>query len=138
MPTPSYEALFSRQVLNEIFPPDRSDRFFEALFGDAAEGAYDISLTYRSANDDCIDFEFQLKQRPGKCLACNLTYGLPDVFKRHPIIDVAGVVRRIDAHLTNGKRCGEWVLGRTREISRELHALPLSVSLTSGPLMQGG
>jgi hypothetical protein len=131
MPTPSYETLFSRQVLDEIFPPDRADRFFEALFGDAEEGAYDIHLAYRSGNDDHIDFEFELKQRPGKCLACNLTYGLPDVFRRHPVIDIAGVVRQIDARMTNGKRCGEWSLGRTREISRELHALPLTVNLSA-------
>lgn len=93
MPVLLYETLFPQHVLDEIFPSDRADRFFEALLGDASEGAYDIMLTYAGETDDRIDFEFQLKQRPGRCLACNLTYGLPEVFKRHPIIDIAGVVR---------------------------------------------
>jgi hypothetical protein len=131
MTIPSYETLFSQQVLDDIFPPDRADRFFDALLGDAAEGAYDITLAYRGGRDDRIEFEFQLKQRPGMCLACNLTYGLPEVFMRHPVIDIAGVVRQIDSRMTNGKRCDKWVLGHTREVSRELHVLPLTVKLTA-------
>lgn len=130
IPTPSYETLFPQHVLDEIFPPDRADRFFEALLGDASEGAYDITLAYVGEADDRIDFEFQLKQRTGKCLACNLTYGLPEVFKRHPIIDVAGVVRRIDGRMTDGSHCGEWVLGRIREASRSMHVLPLTINLS--------
>lgn len=129
MPAPSYQAQFTKQVLDDMFPPDRADRFFDALFGDAAEGAYDISIVFCQATEDRIEFEFQLKQRPGRCLACNLTYGLPEVFMRHPVIDIAGLIRQIDARLTNGKRCGEWSLGRTREISRELHVMPLTVDL---------
>jgi hypothetical protein len=130
--TPStYETLFSQQVLDEIFPPERADRFFEALLGDAAEGAYDITLAYRGGRDDRIEFEFQLKQRPGMCLACNLTYGLPEVFMKHPVIDMAGVIRQINARMTNGKRCGEWALGHTKEVSRELHVLPLVVKLNA-------
>ena len=103
--------------------------FLKPLFGDASEGAYDIILAYAGETADRIDFEFQLKQRPGRCLACNLTYGLPEVFMRHPVIDVAGVVRQIDTRMTHGKQCGEWILGRTREVSRALHVLPLSVNL---------
>ncbi len=120
---------FPRHVLDEIFPPERSDRFFDALLGDASEGAYDIVLNCNGVTSKRLDFEFQLRQRPGKCLACNLTYGLPDVFRRHPIIDAAGVVRRIDSHVGGGKRCGEWALGRTREVSRQLHVIPLTVHL---------
>jgi hypothetical protein len=131
MNTPSSKTVLTQGVLEKIFPSNRADQFFAALFGDASEGAYDIKLVYAGETDDQIDFEFQLKQRPGKCLVCNLTYGLPEVFKRHPVIDVAGVVRQIDSHLTDGKRCGEWTLGRTREISRTLHALALTVKLTS-------
>lgn len=131
MTTSTYETLFSRQVLDEIFPPARADRFFEALLGDAAEGAYDITLAYRGGRDDRIEFEFQLKQRPGMCLACNLTYGLPEVFMKHPVIDMAGVIRQIDARMTNGKRCDQWTLGHTTEVSRELHVLPLVVKLTA-------
>ena len=123
--------LFPRHVLDGIFPPERCDRFFDALLGDAAEGAYDIVLNCSDITDERLVFEFELRQRPGKCLACNLTYGLPEVFQRHPIIDVAGVVRQIDARLTNGRRCGEWSLGRTREISRSLHVVPLTVRLVT-------
>jgi hypothetical protein len=129
MPTPSSNTQFTQDALDKIFPPDRADRFFEALFGDAEEGAYDISLVYRGEANDQIDFAFHLKQRAGKCLACNLTYGLPDVFMRHRVIDVADVVRQIDSMMTNGKRCKDWKIGRTREVSRALHLIPLSVKL---------
>lgn len=132
MPAPSYETLFPQHVLNEIFPSERADWFFEALFGGASEGAYDIILAYAGETDDQIVFEFQLKQRSGRCLTCNLTYGLPEVFLRHPVIDIAGVVRQIESRMTNGQRCGEWTLGRTREVSDDMHVLPLTVSLTTG------
>jgi hypothetical protein len=129
MPEPAYDIVFPQHVLDAIFPTERADQFFEALFGDSSEGAYDIVLTYAGASDERIDFEFQLNQRPGRCLACNLTYGLPEVFMRHPVIDVAGVVRQIDSRMVDGKRCGDWTLGRTREVSRERHVLPLSIKL---------
>lgn len=132
MQKPSCKTIFRQRILDEIFPSSRADRFFAALFGDASEGAYDISLAYAGEKEDQIDFEFQLKQRPGKCLACNLTYGLPEVFMRHPVIDVAGVVRQIDSRMNNGKKCAEWTLGRTREVSRAIHVLPLTVKLTPG------
>lgn len=130
MPIPSCETLFPQHILDEIFPSNRADRFFEALLGDASEGAYDIVLAYAGETDNQIDFEFQLKQRPGRCLACNLTYGLPDVFRRHPVINVADVVRQIDARLTIGRQCGQWALGRTREVSPAMHVLPLTINLT--------
>ena len=130
MPAPIYANLFQPHVLDEIFPADRSDRFFEALFGDADEGAYDISLVYCGEDGNRIDFQFQLDQRPGRCLACNLTFGLPEVFRRHPIIDVPGVIQRIEKAIGKGKRCEQWSLGRTREISRKRHVLPLTVNLT--------
>ncbi len=132
MQTPSCKTIFKQPILDEIFPSTRTDRFFDALLGDASEGAYDITLTYAGESADQIDFEFKLKRRPGKCLACNLTYGLPEVFMRHPVIDVAGVVRQIDSRMINGKQCGEWTLGRTREVSRDMHVLPLTVKLTPG------
>jgi hypothetical protein len=120
---------FTRPVMAEIFPQDRTDRFFEALLGDAGEGAYDIDLVYVGESEAQIRFEFQLRQRPGRCMACNLTYGLPEVFIRHPVIDLAGLIRQIDSRICNGKRCGTWQLGRTREVSRSLHVLPLSIDL---------
>ena len=132
MPAPATDTQFTQDALDKIFPPDRADRFFEALFGDAEEGAYDISLVYRGVANDQIGFEFHLKQRDGKCLACNLTYGLPEVFLRHRVIDVADVVRHIDSMMTNGKRCKDWKLGRTQEISRILHVIPLTIDLVAG------
>ena len=66
MPVPVYETLFQQHILDAIFPADRADQFFEALFGDAAEGAYDISLVFRGAGNNRIDFEFQLSDVSGK------------------------------------------------------------------------
>ncbi len=129
MPETSYEAVFSNEKLKNIFPENRSDQFFEALFGDAAEGAYDISLEYKDGNNDRLKFNILLKQRPGKCLACNLTYGLPKVFSRHPVIDIKGVVENVNDCLEDGLKCGEWTLGRTLEISRDVHIVPLSIAL---------
>ena len=136
MAAQKYLTQFSKHVLDEIFPKARTDRFFEALLGDASEGAFDIVLTYSGESESRIIFEFQLNQRPGKCLACNLTYGLPEVFARHPVIDIAGVVQQIDLRMTNGKSCGKWQIGRTKEISRERHALPLVIELISGDSAQ--
>lgn len=128
------DAQFTQDVLDKIFPPHRADQFFEALFGDAEEGAYDISLVYRGKSEDQIGFEFRLKQRVGKCLACNLTYGLPEVFKRHRILNIASVVEQIDSMMKNGKRCGDWKLGQTRQETRELHVIPLTINLVDNAL----
>ena len=37
-----WKQIFSRTTLRELFPQERTDAFFDALFGDASEGAYDI------------------------------------------------------------------------------------------------
>ena len=74
-------------------------------------------------------FNLELHQRPGKCLACNLTYGLPSVFARHPVIDIQGVVRQVDQMLQDRARCIDWQLGNTREIKRGLHTVPLIIHL---------
>lgn len=111
--------------LDSLFPASRTEAFFDALFGGAEEGAYDIRLTCRRVADDRLDMAFELHQRPGKCLACNLTYGLPQVFQRHPVLNVAGVARALaDAA---GWQDMRWELGRTEEYSRELHCIPLTV-----------
>ncbi len=119
--------IFTEQKLQELFPPTRADEFFEALFGDASEGAYDITLHFAGQQGDALHFELHLGQRPGKCLACNLTYGLPEVFQRHPIIDIAGLAKNIAAAV--GRPLSDWQLGRTVEVSRELHKIPLTVTL---------
>lgn len=126
-----FKTIFSQEKLDALFPPERSNQFFDALFGDADEGAYDIRLAFNKLRDDQLHFEFQLHQRPGKCLACNLTYGLPKVFERHPVIDVKGVVKQLSMLMNGKSRCTEWALGKSKEISRELHVVPLIVKIES-------
>jgi hypothetical protein len=129
MSTDPYESIFTSAALMEIFPSERADQFFEALLGDAADGSYDIELAYAGSAENQLRFDLRLHQRPGKCLACNLTYGLPKVFGRHPVIDLAGVIDRLDQLLGDRDSCAEWQLGRTREIHRELHVVPLHITL---------
>lgn len=121
--------IFSREELRALFPAGRDNDFFESLLGDVDEGAFDIGLAFKGHEGDHLHFEFQLRERPGKCLACNLTYGLPQVFKRHPVINVNGLVREIEKRLDGHYRCDSWELGSTRELSRQLHVIPLKVSL---------
>jgi len=129
MAAENYSDVFTRDVLKKLFPENRSDKFFDALYGDPAEGAYDICLEYNGQSQNRLHFEFHLKERPGKCLACNVTYGLPQVFSRHPIINVKGVVQKIDMLLDGRSKYGGWQLGRTREVSRKLHIVPLTIDL---------
>jgi hypothetical protein len=121
--------IFNEQTLQKLFPHDRADQFFDALLGDASEGAYDIKLAFVGADKSFLQFALNLVQRPGCCLACNLTYGLPDVFARHPIINIAGLVREIDTLLGDLANCGEWQLKRTNSVSSSLHAIPLVINL---------
>ncbi len=125
----SPKEVFSESVLQELFPIDLADRFFEALYGDVAEGAYDIELALREANENKLFFEFHLKPRLGKCLACNLTLGLPQVFSRHPIINIDGLVQKIDQLLDGQAGCTDWQIGMTRQVSDALHVIPLIISL---------
>lgn len=125
------EQLLSQETLQEIFPKERANDYFEALFGDAEEGAFDIELGFRESSDDNLVLEFKLSERPGHCLACNLTQGLPQVFNRHPVIDVNGVVQKIDQLLGDEINCGEWSLGYTEQPSRTTHAIPLTIELQS-------
>ncbi|XPV77488.1 MAG: pancreas/duodenum homeobox protein 1 [Desulfovibrio sp.] len=129
MSATDYTSVFTEDTLQKLFPADRADQFFEAMLGDANEGAYDISLSFQEARGNVLEFEFRLSQRPGRCLACNLTYGLPQVFTRHPVINVKGVVAEI-ANLT-GSSAEEikWELAPTREFSSALHAVPLFVQI---------
>jgi len=124
-----FNDIFTPDVLKKLFPEDRADRFFDALFGDPAEGAYDISLEFREHSQDRLKFELHLTQRPGKCLYCNLTYGLPDVFARHPIINISELVQEINRMLDDCARCVDWQLGPTQEISSDHHIIPLVISL---------
>jgi len=127
MTTNTQEAL-NQELLKDIFPPDKADQFFEALLGDSSEGSFDIQLEFNGRKGNVLELEFQLKQRPGKCLACNLTTGLPKVFSRHPVIDVPGVARQV-AEQFDGASVASWELGRTMQISNQLHVVPLTVTL---------
>lgn len=125
------DALFTPEYLQQIFPTSRADEFFEALFGDADEGAYDISLSYQGCQENAIHLELQLKERPGHCLACNLTQGLPTVFSRHPVINIQGVVDMVGEGLNGEIQCTDWSLGYTQQKSSGLHAIPLTISISA-------
>lgn len=122
--------IFTDEVLRGLFPPERANAFFDALFGDASEGAYDISVTFNNQlpGSKELYFNLNLTQRPGKCLACNLTYGLPEVFSRHPIINIKGLVADIEKVL-NGPKCAQWKLKHTKSLSSALHIIPLVITL---------
>ena len=126
-----WKQIFSRTTLRELFPQERTDAFFDALFGDASEGAYDIELSFdrydRAARN--LRFLLNLRERPGRCLACNLTYGLPEVFARHPVIDLKGLVRDIEGRLDGEMVCGDWRLGRTVQQDNALHSIPLEIEV---------
>jgi hypothetical protein len=123
-----FETYFTQEKLDALFPPERTNKFFDALLGDADDGAYDIRLTYQNHQNHQLHFFIELHQRPGKCLACNLTHGLPKVFTRHPVIDLQGLIARIDQLVKDRGRCREWTLQPTREISRQVHAVPLIIA----------
>jgi hypothetical protein len=125
----NFNQVFTDEALAKIFSNDRADLFFEALYGDSSEGAYNIRLVFVKHTGNSLMFEFHLTQRQGKCLACNLTYGLPQVFSRHPVIDVKGVVEKIGQEIDGHGKILEWKLGNTKEISRSLHVIPLTVLL---------
>ncbi len=120
------EELFTQNYLDTLLPLEKSDQFFEALYGDASEGAYDIRLELISANPGRIVLAFALTQRPGKCLVCSLTYGLPTVFKKHPLIDIQGIVNKIEQ---GGLKITNWRCGETEESTSKLHLIPLYLDL---------
>lgn len=129
MGTEPLNTAFTRDVLKKLFPEERADQFFEALLGDAAEGAFDIRLDFKKHTRNRLEFELHLNQRPDKCLHCSLTYGLPAVFSRHPVININRLVQDIEQLLKGKARCIDWQLSNTREVSAELHIIPLTVFL---------
>jgi len=132
MTNDQYKKIFTPAILRGLFPADRSDRFFEALYGDTEEGAYDIELDYQgyAPNSRNLHFVFNLSERPGKCLACHLTHGLPEVFSRHPVIDISGLINNIDALIGGQVKCGEWQLGATQNLTKKLYSVPLTIKLS--------
>jgi len=119
----------TRESLDRLFPLDRSDYFFEALYGDISEGAYDIQLEFKSFSKDKFELEFHLNQRPDKCMVCSLTYGLPEVFERHPIINIKGLTKKLEELFEGIIRCTSWKLGSTVEMSNTLHVIPLIIEI---------
>lgn len=129
MTSDTLQSVFTKEKLAELFPKERTNDFFEALFGDASEGSYDIALAYRALNGNTLTMELRLHERPNCCLACNLTQGLPQVFSRHPVINVQGIVKDIEALLAGTHRCTGWSLGYTEQQSRSLHVIPLKITV---------
>lgn len=129
MTNDTFKAILTEDNLSKIFPRERADEFFEALFGDASEGSYDIELAYREASGNTLVMDLLLKERPNCCLACNLTQGLPQVFSRHPIINVNGIVSEIDNLLGDNYSCTGWTLGYTEQYSRSLHVIPIKIEV---------
>ena len=124
MPAP-YENVFTPSVMSQLFPPQKTNLFFEALFGDAEDGAYDIRMSFLSGSDGVLNFLYELHQRGNACLACNLTHGLPHVFERHPVIDAKGTAQAIARLAGWEDDAWEWQIGSTEEISTALHVIPL-------------
>ena len=128
---PELTDIFTQERLLELFPPERTEEFFEALFGGAEEGAYDIRLSLRKASKSRLDFLFELHQRGGKCLACNLTLGLPQVFARHPVLNVKGLAAQAAKLAGWEDNSWIWELGRTEEVSSALHVIPFRLEQQS-------
>jgi len=129
MTSHTFNTLLTSEALLKIFPKKRTNDFFEALFGDANEGSYDIQLAYRGTDNKSLTLELLLHERPGCCLACNLTQGLPQVFSRHPVIDIASIVRDIDKLIGDRGTCGEWSLGNTEQRTSSLHVIPIRIMI---------
>ena len=129
MDATTLQTIFTPDTLLRLFPKERTNEFFDALFGDANEGAYDIELGYRGLKGGELVMELRLHERPGRCLACNLTQGLPQVFSRHPIINLNRLVENIGELLQGQARCAGWSLGYTEQQSRSLHVVPLKIQL---------
>ena len=119
---------FSQKNLDQIFPPEKTNDFFEAMLGDASEGAYNIRLIYQGIKDNVLHFAFELAERPEKCLACSVTYGLPQVFKRHRIIDTENIVKEVQAIIGNVNVLS-WELQPTLPIEQKVHLVPLHITL---------
>ena len=121
-----FNQIFTQDFLDQLLPLNLSNQFFEALYGDASDGAYDIRLQFVSASDKQIVLEFNLTQRPDKCMVCSLTYGLPNVFSRHPLININNMIKKIEE---KGVKVEKWYLGDTKEVNTSLHTIPFYLDL---------
>lgn len=112
--------------LDKIFPASKTDEFFEAIYGGAEEGAYDIVLTAHEIGPDQADMAFELRRREGQCLKCNLTYGLPEVFKRHPVLNLDGIAKDL-SQILGWETKPSWEVHPVQEIDDNLHIIPFTV-----------
>ena len=125
------EPVVTDEFLSNLFPQERADEFFDALYGGAEAGAFDIGL--RSAGFDkqrkTLIIEFVLIERPGHCMACNLTYGLPKVFEKHPVINLKGIIDEIRKKLGTKWQIEDWEIGSTQVINRQVNTIPVFIKL---------
>jgi hypothetical protein len=117
----------TQEQFDTLFPSERTNEFFEALFGDADEGAYNIRIEPNTESETRVDCMFALHQRPGKCLVCQLTHGLPHVFERHPLINAAGLAKEIAILKGWDPESVKWTIGETIQHSRALLTIPFAV-----------
>ena len=122
--------MISTESIKNLLPKERVKAFFEAFYFDE-EPAYDLELALGDFDEErrLLRLELRLLARPGQCLACNLTWGLPAVFKKHPILDLEGLVKETEKFLPKGLKVKSWELGPTEERSPELHVIPLLIYL---------
>lgn len=123
--------ILSDEFLLELFPEGKADEFFDALYGGTETGAFDIALVEDGLNEKTgeLNLAFLLTERPGKCMACHLTAGIPNVFERHPITDVKGIVTKIGEKLQSQWRVESWKLGRTLPRGPKENIIPFVVGL---------
>jgi hypothetical protein len=127
--------VLSDDFLKELLPSSRSDDFFEALYGGAETGAFDIALAEDGLNEKTgeLHLAFLLTERPGKCMACHLTTGMPSVFERHPVIDAKGIVKKIEEKLDYRWRIEGWKLGTTLPRGAKKKFIPFVIILQQRP-----
>jgi hypothetical protein len=131
MTKPGPTELIKEEKLTELFPKNRDNEFFNAFYGGSEDGAFDIMLSFDNYDSQKSElfFEFRLKERPGKCMACHLTYGLPNVFEKSPIINLKGIIKGIDEMLQPYYGVQEYSLGRTIPKAPKINIIPLVVKI---------
>lgn len=119
--------VFTSECPNDLFPIQRTNDLFGVLSGDAEEEACDIRLVVdpEEGDDGELHFYFELRQYTGRCLVCNLTYSLPQVFGRHPIINLKGLVSDIASHAGWEPGDVRWHAGTMGSLSGVLYRTPL-------------
>lgn len=125
------EEVITDEFLERLFPQEKADEFFEALYGGAETGAFDIALRCKGFNEPekVLFLEFVLTERPGKCMACSLTQGLPPVFERHPVINIKNIVKKIEKKISPDWSVEDWSLGSTNALSSNTNSIPLMLKL---------